>query len=318
MGTLDLEALHTADADEAAAFFAEADAEELVAAVAATSDDDLLGLIGRDEIRPAAIAGILHRLHEYAVPEQLARLHGTVRIDLERRGRLLERHVLRFTGGDIEVVDDPDGDEVDVVLTTSILRFVRLVSGERNAGLEYLSGKLDIDGDADLALAVGGIFRVPGADAVAVDPTALDPVDVATALKHAPRQHLEKVMSSGFRPVVLGEIFRRLPDFVDPVRARKVDLAIGFRLLGNPSGETERFVVRVREGVASVETLDPDGGAEDERRDATVTCEAHDYLRLATGHLNPLTGVLKGQLKVKGDRAKALKLASVIDIPEPL
>lgn len=314
---MSLEALHTADADEAAAFFAEADPEALVAAVAATSDDDLLGLIGRDEVRPAAIAGILHRLHEYAVPDRLARLHGTVRIDLERRGRVLERHALRFTGGDIEIVDDPDGD-VDVVLRTSILRFVRLVSGERNAGLEYLSGKLDIDGDADLALAVGGIFRVPGSDAVAVDPTALDPVDVATALKHAPRQHLEKVMSSGFRPVVLGEIFRRLPDFVDPIRAQKVDLAIGFRLLGNPSGEPERFVVRVREGVATVEIAGPDGAAEDERRDATVTCEAHDYLRLATGHLNPLTGVLKGQLKVKGDRAKALKLASVIDIPEPL
>lgn len=313
---LDLEALHTADADEAAAFFAETDAEELVAAVAATSDDDLLGLIGRDEVRPAAILGILRRLREYAVAERLAELRGTVRIDLERRGRLLERHVLRFTGDDIEVVDDPDGGaEVDVVLTTSILRFVRLVSGERNAGLEYLSGKLDIDGDAELALAVGGIFRVPGSDAVAVDPTALDPVDVATALKHAPRQHLEKVMSSGFRPVVLGEILRRLPDFVDPVRARKVDLAIGFRLLGNPSGEPERFVVRVQEGAAVVESLD--AGSEDERRDATVTCEAHDYLRLATGHLNPLTGVLKGQLKVKGDRAKALKLASVIDIPEP-
>jgi putative sterol carrier protein len=314
---MSLEALHTADADEAAAFFAEADPEALVAAVAATSDDDLLGMIGRDEVRPAAIAGILHRLHEYAVPDRLALLHGTVRIDLERRGRVLERHALRFTGGDIEIIDDPDGD-VDVVLRTSILRFVRLVSGERNAGLEYLSGKLDIDGDADLALAVGGIFRVPGSDAVAVDPTALDPVDVATALKHAPRQHLEKVMSSGFRPVVLGEIFRRLPDFVDPIRAQKVDLAIGFRLLGNPSGEPERFVVRVREGVATVETVGPDGDADDDRRDATITCEAHDYLRLATGHLNPLTGVLKGQLKVKGDRAKALKLASVIDIPEPL
>ncbi|CAI9413615.1 SCP2 sterol-binding domain-containing protein [Nocardioides sp. T2.26MG-1] len=308
---LDLEALHTADADDAAAFFAEADPESLVAAVAATSDDDLLGLIGRDEIRPAAILGILRRLHEYAVPERLGTLHGTVRIDLERRGHLLERHALRFTGGEIEIVDDPHG-PVDVVLRTSVLRFVRLVSGERNAGLEYLSGKLDIEGDADLALAVGGIFRVPGTDGVAVDPTALDPVDVATALKHAPRQHLEKVMSSGFRPVVLGEIFRRLPEFVDPDRARGVEVAVGFRLLGNPSGEVERYLVRVSDGVATVTP-----GDEGEDRDATVTCHAHDYLRLATGHLNPLAGVVKGQLKVKGDRAKALQLSSVMNIPSP-
>lgn len=307
----DLGRLRDARHEEAVAFFAGADAEALVAAVAATSDDALLELIGREEVRPAAILGILRRLHEYAVPERLAVLRGTVRIDLERRGRLLERHCLRFAEGGLEILDDPAG-EVDVVLRTSILRFVRLVSGERNAGLEYLSGKLDIEGDADLALAVGGMFRVPGSDAVAVDPTALDPVDVATALKHAPRRHLENVMSSGFRPVVLGEIFRRLPEFVDAERARGVELAIGFRLLGNPSGEIERYVVHVAGGAATVT-----GGDEGEARDATVTCHAHDYLRLATGHLNPLAGVVKGQLKVKGDRAKALQLTSIVDIPQP-
>ena len=40
------------------------------------------------------------------------------------------------------------------------------------------------------------------------------------------------------------------------------------------------------------------------------------FLRLATGHLNPVVGVLKGALKVKGDRGKALALAGAIDIPE--
>lgn len=310
---MDLTSLRTADPDEVAAFFAEADPEELVAAVTDTSDADLLDLIGRDEIRPVAIEGILARLHEYAVPERLAEIHGTVRIDLVRRDTVLERRGLRFTGGAIELIAEPDGaGPVHVVLRTSILRFVRLVSGERNAGLEYLSGKLDIEGDADLALAVGGMFRVPGSDAVAVDPTALDPVEVATALKDVSRGHLERVMSSGFRPIVLGEIFRRLPEYVDPARAARVELAIGFRLLGNPSGEVERYVVRVSGGTATVTA-----GGEGEDRDATVTCQAHDYLRLATGHLNPLTGVLKGQLKVKGDRSKALQLSSVIDIPQP-
>lgn len=311
---IDLTPLRTAGPEETAAFFAGADPLDLVAAVAATSDDELLEVFGRDEVRPVAVDSILDRLHEYTVPERLAAVRGVVRIDLERRGTLLERHGLRFTGGAIELMRNLSADEpVDVVLRTSVLRFVRLVSGERNAGLEYLAGKLDIEGDADLALAVGGIFRVPGHTEAAVDPTALDPVDVATVLKDTPVEHLKRVMTSGFRPIVLGEIFRRLPDFVDPVRAKKVDLSIGFRLLGNPSGEVERYVVRVHDGIATVES-----GEEGEERDATVTCQAHDYLRLATGHLNPLTGVLKGQLKVKGDRSKALKLASVIDIPEPL
>ncbi len=308
---VDLNVLRTADAAEAETFFAGVAAEELVAAVVATSDAILLDLIKRDEIRPVAVTGILARLHEYAVVERMAGLEGVVRFDLERKGTLLERHALRFSGGTLTPMLDV-GDDVpaDVILHTSILRFVRLVSGELNAGLAYLSGKLDIEGDADLALAVGGIFRVPGSGSVAVDPRLLDPVDVAKALGEVRGDHLRKVMRSGFRPVVLGEIFRRLPDFVNPDKSAGVTLCVGFRLAGNPSGEAERYVVELADGVATVSAGDG-GGA----RDATVSCEGHDFLKLVTGHLSPVAGVLKGQLKVKGDKAKALKLASVMDIP---
>ncbi|GCD89361.1 SCP2 sterol-binding domain-containing protein [Nocardioides sp. LS1] len=308
---LDLGHLRTDGLEEATAFFATVDPEALVDAIRATSDDELLELLARDDIRPAAVRGLLARLHEYAVAERLAELRGTVRFDLERRGTLLERQALRFDAGAMTLVPDLDArTPVDVVISTSLVRFVRLVSGERNAGLEYLSGKLDIEGDAMLALAVGGIFKLPGTGEIALDPTTLDPVDVATALADVRPDHLKRVMASAFRPIVLGEIFRRLPDFLNARKAAKADLTIGFRLLGNPSGEVERYVVRVQGGVATVSQ-----GDEGERRDATVTCEGHDYLRLATGHLNPVTGVLKGQLKVKGDKAKALQLSSIIDIP---
>jgi putative sterol carrier protein len=307
----DLAVLRDADEARAGAFFAEVGPEDLVAAIHATTDDELLALIGRDEVRTVAIERIIERLHEYAVPERLSLLHGVVRFDLVRRDTLLERHGLEFVDGVMTPRPHLSGDEpVDVVMTTSLVRFLRLVSGERNAGLEYLAGTLDIEGDAFLALGIGGIFRVPGTGVVAVDPHLLDPVDVATALGQVPSAHLRKVMRSDFRPVVLGEIFRRLPDFVNERKARGVDLSIGFRLLGNPSGEVDRYVVHVHDGVATVESGDPTG-----ERDATITCEGHDYLRLATGHLNPVLGVIKGQLKVKGDKAKALQLSSVIDIP---
>ncbi|MGZ8738546.1 MAG: SCP2 sterol-binding domain-containing protein [Nocardioides sp.] len=308
---VDLTVLSTADAAEAERFFAEVDAEQLVAAVAATSDTDLLDLVRRDDVRPAAVTGILARLHEYAVAERMAEIDGVVRFDLERKGKLLERHALGFSGGTLTPMPGVGVDApADVVLRTSILHFVRLVSGELNAGLAYLSGKLDIEGDADLALAVGGLFRVPGSGSVAVDPRLLDPADVASALGEVKGDHLRRVMRSGFRPVVLGEIFRRLPDFVNADKSRGVTLCIAFRLAGNPSGEVERYVVQVADGVATVSEGD-EGGA----RDATISCEGHDFLRLVTGHLSPVAGVLKGQLKVKGDKGKALKLAAVMDIP---
>ena len=76
------------------------------------------------------------------------------------------------------------------------------------------------------------------------------------------------------------------------------------------NGEIERYVVRVRDGVATVAP-----GDAGEQRDATVTCQGYDYLRLATGHLSPVMGVLKGQLRVRGDKGKALQLSSILDIP---
>jgi putative sterol carrier protein len=135
---------------------------------------------------------------------------------------------------------------------------------------------------------------------------------VATALKGTKSEHLRKVMASGFRPIVLDEIFRRLPSFLNDRKARNVDLTIGFRLGGRPDGEVDRYVVRIVGGEATVTA----GAEEGSARDATVTCEAHEFLRLATGHLSAVTGVLRGQLKVRGDKAKALQLSSVIDFPK--
>lgn len=298
-----------ADTETAHRYFAAVPAEELVALVGRADDALLLALIDRDEVRAAAVPGIVARLDEYAIPERLAEIAGTVRFDLHH-GREVERHAVAFGADGIAPVPD-EAAAADVVLTTSVLRFVRLVSGQRNAGLELLAGHLDVEGDAVLALAVGAMFRVPGSGAVAVDPTALDPVDVATALADATPRHLRKVMAGGFRAVVLEEIFRRLPDFVDPARAEGVRLTVGFRLTGHESGEVDRYVVELRDGAATVGS-----GQEGGRRDATITCSGHDFLRLATGHLGAISGVLRGQLKVKGDRAKALQLSSAIRFPQ--
>ena len=159
----DLSSLRDADAGAARRSSLEIGAEELVAAIRATSDDDLLSVVGREEIRPVAVEVILARLHEYAVPERLALLHGVVRFDLQRRGRLLERHGLELRGGEIVARPDIGADEpVDVVLTTNVVRFLRLVSGERNAGPGVPRRHPRHQGDAALAIGVGGIFRVPG------------------------------------------------------------------------------------------------------------------------------------------------------------
>lgn len=298
-------------------FFYETDAEVVVEIVRKTSDRDIEKLLGDEAVRAAAVGSVLARLDEYAVPERLASVKGTVafRLALPKRGE--ETYVLEFQEGGVDVVPPAGGSgeppaEPDVTIACGMLEFVRLVTGGVNAALLYLGNRLAIDGDEMLALEVGGVFRVPGHEDVAVDPTVLDPADVAVAIAKVNDAHLHGVMAGGLREVVMTEVFRRLPDYVHERKAERHDLVIGFKIGGRPDGGADRYVVTLREGRATVERVDEGGTG---RRDATIALNGAQFLKLVTGHLNPVTGVMRGQLKVRGDVKAALTFSGLMDIP---
>lgn len=293
-------------------FFHESDAELIVKLAGATPDRDLERLLGDDPVRAAAVGSVLARLDEYAVPERLALVEGTVSFRLRHPKRGEEVHALQFGDSGVTVVP-PDAVESDVTITCQMLDFVRLVTGGTNAALLYLGERLMIQGDEMLALDVGGVFRVPGSDGVAVDPTALDPVDVAAAIAKVRDSHLHAVMSGGLREVVLAEVFRRLPDYVHAEKARRHELAVAFKIGGRPDGGVDRYLVTLRDGRAEVSLLN--GTEADQGRDATIAMNGAQFLRLVTGQLNPVKGVMRGQLKVRGDVKAALTFSGLMDIP---
>lgn len=307
-----LEGMSPAELD---CFFHQTGAEEIVALVAATSDQDLQRLVTDDAVRAAAVGSVLARLEEYAVPERLARVDATVafRLELPKRGE--ESYILVFEDGEVTVVPPPvDRTAVaDVTITCGVLEFVRLVTGGVNAALLYLGNRLGIEGDELLALDVGGMFRVPGTSDVAVDPRTLDPVDVAVAIAKVNDAHLHAVMGGGLREVVLSEVFRRLPDFVDAEKARRHELVVGFKIGGRPDGSVDRYVVRLSEGRATVERLEE--GEDPGDRNATIAMNGAQFLKLVTGRLNPVTSVMRGQLKVRGDVKAALTFSGLMNIP---
>jgi putative sterol carrier protein len=300
-------------ADELDTFFHEAAAETVVALVQATPDGALHRLLEDGPVRQAAVGSILARLDEYALTDRLARVEGTVAFRLRLTRRKEETYVLAFDSGQVSVVPSPADREADVTIVCGALELVRLITGGANAALLYLGDRLAIEGDELLALEVGGVFRVPGSEDVAVDPTTLDPVEVASAIAKVKDSHLHEVMSGGLREVVLLEVFRRLPDYVHEQKAGSHDLAVGFKIGGRHDGGADRYVVTVRNGRASVERLAE--GADRENRDATISLTGAQFLKLVTGHLNPVTGVMRGQLKVRGDVKAALTFSGLMDIP---
>ena len=305
-----IDRLASMQAGEVSEFFRTSDVLEITAVIRDASDDELRKLIEIDHFRAEGVGAILDRFPEFADPGRLQEIDGVVRFDLARGKKQGERHTARFATGSVTL--EPEA-EPDVTITADLVDFVRLVTGQSNAALLYLGARLGIDGHAMLALAVGSVFTVPGSGEAAVDPTALDPVDVATAVATTSGKHMRSVMEGDFRPIVLEEVFRRFPEFIDTGKASDLELSVGFRIGGRRDGEVDRYVVHVREGTCTIETDPPEG----QRRDATITLDGADFLRLATGQLHPVRGVLTGALKVKGDRAKALALNAVMIPPQP-
>jgi putative sterol carrier protein len=297
-------------ATETNAFFRTSDVLGITEVIRSASDDELRALIDLDHFRAEGMVAILERFAEFADSERLAGITGVVRFELARSRKDRERHTARFDAGTVTLDEDA---EPHVTITADIVDFVRLVTGQANAALLYLGAELTIEGDELLALAVGNVFTVPGSGQAAVDPTALDPVDVATAVATTSGKHMRSVMEGAFRPIVLEEVFRRFPDFIDAKKAADLRLSVGFRIGGRADGEADRYVVHVAEGVCTIETSPPEG----QSRDATITVGGADFLRLATGQLHPVRGVLTGALKVKGDRTKALALNAVMVPPQP-
>ncbi|MGZ4427613.1 MAG: SCP2 sterol-binding domain-containing protein [Nocardioidaceae bacterium] len=295
-------------------FFAGCDAEVVVGLVDAASDRELARLAEVDHVRAAAVRHVLARLPEFAVPARLAEVEGVVEFAVTVPGRDPEVHGLLFDARTVTVLP-PGARPADVVIRTGAVDFLRLVSGGRNAALLLLAGHLSVEGDEMLALAVGGVFQVPGRPGVAVDPAEVDPVAVARVLGHTEDAHLRAVMAGGFRPVVLEQVFTRFPEFLDTAKAGDARLTIGFKVTGGADGEADRYVVHVADGRCRV-TQHPSRGEDGDRRDATLTLSGADLLRLVTGHLNPVTGVVRGSLKVRGDVKAALRLHRIMRIPQ--
>ncbi|MCW2749245.1 MAG: hypothetical protein JWR83_355, partial [Aeromicrobium sp.] len=116
------------------------------------------------------------------------------------------------------------------------------------------------------------------------------------------------VMKGGFRTVVLDEIFRRFPEYLDDRRAAKLKIAACFKI-GGGAGEDDRYLVEIDEGTC---TVTPDGEG---KRNVTIALGGAEFLKLATGNLNPTMAFMKGSLKIKGDLSAALALSSAVRIP---
>jgi alkyl sulfatase BDS1-like metallo-beta-lactamase superfamily hydrolase len=127
-----------------------------------------------------------------------------------------------------------------------------------------------------------------------------------------PDERLERLMRSPARKPVIETIFFLMPRYLDRTRARGLNLAIRWRVTSaaEPDADPDVYdlviaerrcrVVRTGRGPAPL---------------VTITIEATDLLRVATGRTNPMQAYFDGRLKLRGDIMQAARLTSLFQIP---
>jgi putative sterol carrier protein len=112
------------------------------------------------------------------------------------------------------------------------------------------------------------------------------------------------------RATVLGEIFRRMAEHVEPERIADLDAVIHFRITDAPGGGVDIYEVVIKNGGCEVRE-------EPTTEEPTVSFEIAPvpFLRLATGAESGPAMFMTGKIKIKGDLMFASRMTSFFRIP---
>jgi putative sterol carrier protein len=92
----------------------------------------------------------------------------------------------------------------------------------------------------------------------------------------------------------------RVPDAFVPEKAGTVNAVIHFKFTGAESGE---WNASIRDGKCEVAQ-----GIPHQRPTITLTADSADFLKIASGELDPATAFMEGKIKLQGDAELALRL----------
>jgi hypothetical protein len=132
-------------------------------------------------------------------------------------------------------------------------------------------------------------------------------------VSRASATQLEQLMAHNhLRYVVLGEIFRRMSEHLDPVRAADLRAVVHWRFTGGTGHDGyDRFQTLIEAG-ACTSGRHPTADAR-----VTLTLSPVDFLRTVTGTANVALLFMRGKVKVRGDLAFAAGLINYFDLPKP-
>jgi putative sterol carrier protein len=137
---------------------------------------------------------------------------------------------------------------------------------------------------------------------------AIDPNQFADLIRNASDDQLKEGLTAN-RELILGEIFRRMPERFEPSRAPNVDAVIEWRIADRPDGGHDVYQIVIRAGTCTL--------AEGPHQDPRVVYEIQplDFLKLISGNASGPQLFLVGRLRIRGDLFLAARVQSMFTIP---
>jgi putative sterol carrier protein len=129
-------------------------------------------------------------------------------------------------------------------------------------------------------------------------------------VRDVPEERLEQVMRSPARRPMLDGIFWRMPKQLDAEQAVGVKTSIRWDITGRTDGAVDTYTLALDNGKASTTR-----GADGEPAKLTITMDGVQFLRLASGNLDPMQAYFKGQIQLAGDIMVAAKMAQLFRMP---
>jgi len=131
-------------------------------------------------------------------------------------------------------------------------------------------------------------------------------------VRDAPDERLERIMRTRMRRAVLDGIFWQMPQHVNRKAIAGADAVIRWEVTNAARGP-DTYELTLKDGRCSSRR-----GATDIQPTVTVTLDAVELVKLATGNSDPMQAYFKGRLKLGGDIMFAAKLQVLFRIPGAL
>src|SRR5437588_4204773 len=134
---------------------------------------------------------------------------------------------------------------------------------------------------------------------------------LAAMVANASDEQIAEGMASEARPMILGEIFRRMAEHLEPNRAAGVDAVVHWKILDRPDGGYDHYEIVIRDGKCSLSEVPG------EQARVTLRVKPVEFMRLVTGSTSGPELFIRGKLRIEGDLMFAARIAGMFQIPRP-